>query len=105
MDFNKRKVRFSLERLDVREVPAQLVALPTGPEAEVAVTAPVEVGNGPDAGAKVDALSLNFTKITYGLIRAASVSNGQPSDAENAGKVQFQDFHFVKKVDRPTPTL
>lgn len=98
MDFNKRKVRFSLERLDVREVPAQLVALPTGPEAEVAVTAPVEVG-------KIDAQGLNFTKITYGLIRAASVSNGQPSDAESAGKVQFQDFHFVKKVDRPTPTL
>jgi hypothetical protein len=48
MDISKRKVRFSLERLEKREVPAQIVELPyaAAPVAEVALTAPADLGQG-----------------------------------------------------------
>ena len=112
-DFSKRKVRFSLEPLDTREVPAQLVELPyaAAPEAQVALTAPADLGQGPEAGLKIDGLSLNYTKITFASLKLDSAGSadlkvdlteagaaGTPSDAESAGKVQFQDIHFTGKV-------
>jgi hypothetical protein len=113
MDFGKRKVRFSLEPLDPREVPAQLgqvVELPdaVAPQAQVALTAPADVGPGQEAG-------LNFTKIHYGWIKVDSTPGAAPehdpgpggdtSDPESAGKVQMQDFHFVMKVNKASPIL
>ena len=101
MDFSKRKVRFSLEPLDTREVPAQLVELPyaAAPEAQVALTAPAGLGQGPEAGLKIDGLSLNFSKIAYGNLKLDSVGGaglkldhsqvGATSDPESAGKVQM----------------
>jgi hypothetical protein len=105
-----RKVRFSLEPLDTREVPAQLVELPyaAAPEAQIALTAPAGLGQGPEAGLKIDGLSLNFSKIAYGNLKLDSVGGaglkldhsqvGATSDPESAGKVQMQDFHFTGKV-------
>jgi hypothetical protein len=67
MDFGK-KVRFSLERLETRAVPARLgqfVELPyaAAPAAEVALTAPADLGHGPGAGLKVDWQGLANMKI------------------------------------------
>jgi hypothetical protein len=69
MDFSK-KVRFRLEPLDPREVPAQLVALPypAAPEAAVALTAPADVGPGAGASLKIDA-SLNFSKVVLDAVK------------------------------------
>ena len=86
MDFSKRKVRFNLQSLDPREVPAQLVGLPdaVAPEALVARTASADPG--PEA---VEGLSLNFPKITFATLQG-------DADPATAGKVQMQDFHFTR---------
>jgi hypothetical protein len=128
MDFSK-KVRFSLERLETREVPAQLgqiVELPyaAAPEAEVALTAPFDLGKGVEASIKIDAQSLNFTKIEFAKIKIDAGGSadlkldpsqvGGESDPESAGKVRFhdipitgkvqvQDLNFVNKVNKHTP--
>jgi hypothetical protein len=87
MDFAKRKVRFSLEPLDPREVPAQLVALPypAAPEADIALTAPADLCQGGGASLKIDA-SLNFSKIEYGRLKIDSTGSADLKlDASQVG--------------------
>jgi hypothetical protein len=116
MDFNKRPVRFRLEPLDPREVPAQLgqiVELPdaAAPAAQVALTAPSDLGRGPEASLKIDGLSLNFSKIEFASIKIDSTLTADPgqgggaSDVDGAGKVSMQDFHFVMRVNKSSPLL
>jgi hypothetical protein len=93
MDFSKRKVRFSLERLETREVPAQLgqvveLPYPAAPAAEVALTAPHDLGQGVEPSIKIDHSDL--------------LDQGAEADAL---KVQMQDFHFTQTVSKNSPTL
>ena len=81
MDFSKKKVRLGVERLEVRDVPAQLglvaaLPAPTAPAVEVAR---YDLGQGGETGITIDSTA--------------------------AGKVQMQDLNFVMKVNRPSPQL
>src|SRR5262245_17329776 len=133
MDFGKRKVRFSLEPLEMREVPAvlgQVVELPAAaaPEAEVARAAPVAVGQNVEAGLRIkldDILVVGYRTTTPPSIKIDSRVQATvkidpvlgadkkldpsqargTSDAESAGKVQFQDFHFTSTVSKASPKL
>jgi type VI protein secretion system component Hcp len=68
VDFGTKKARFSFEPLEMREVPAvlgQVVELPdaAAPTAEIALTAPFDLGHGVGAGIKIDAQSLVNVKL------------------------------------------
>src|SRR5262245_24681836 len=102
MDTSKRKVRFSLERLETREAPAQLgqvVELPyaAAPVAQVALTAPHDLGQGVEVSIKIDRADL---KLDPGQATETSTS-----DSESALKVQVQDFHFTQTVNKASPKL
>lgn len=116
MDFGK-KFRFSLEPLEVREVPAvlgQVVELPDASAAEVARAAPVALG-----GSGEEYLTIKLTDVLISSREVASpsikidapslvskkldpVTSGTPDDA---GKVQMQDFSFTMTVSKASPKL
>src|SRR5262245_47111409 len=100
MEFSKKKARLSFEPLEARDVPAQLgvvvtLPYPAAPVAEVALTAPHDLGQGIEASIKIDRSDL----LGQGVEASAS------SDSADALKVQFQDFHFTRTVSKHTPML
>src|SRR5215475_5550792 len=46
--------------------------------------------------------SIQVESFSFGETQAGSASHGSGG---GAGKVQMQDFHFVKKLDRASPSL
>ena len=116
MDFSQKRPRFSLEPLEMREVPAvlgQVVELPdvAAPEAEVAQTAPIALGNGGEEYLKVKLTDVLVRSVQIDAQSHVSKKLDPASDAsaapesESAAKVQFQDFHFTRTVNKHTPVL
>lgn len=100
MDFNKKKVRLGIETLEARDVPALLgpvVALPypAAPAAEVALTAPHDLGQDVEVSIKIDRSDL----------KPDQSHGGQTSDSANALKVSMQDIHFTQTVNKHSPKL
>ena len=117
MDFDKKKARFSLEPLEMREVPTvlgQFVELPyvAAPEAEAVQAAPVALGRGGDEYLKIkldDVLVVSYRETAPLSIKidAPGLVNKKHdlvADAD-AAKVQVQDFHFTTTVNKASPTL
>lgn len=113
MSFSKRKGRLSLERLEMREVPAHLGQVVELPDAgsEAALAAPVAVSR--DAGAYLKIKLEDVLVVSYRETASPSIKIDTPNvvaasptpEDGSAMKVQMQDFHFVQRVDKASPTL
>jgi type VI protein secretion system component Hcp len=114
MDFDK-KARFSLEPLEMREVPAvlgQFVELPyvAAPEAEAVQAAPVALGKGGEEYLKIkldDVLVVSYRETASPSIKidVPGLVNKKLDPAPDTAKVQTQDFSFMINVNKASPTL